>query len=122
MKILTVDDSSTVRFVMKSAIESLGHTCLMATNGQEALAIVSAEPIDVVLLDWNMPLMDGREVLREIRKKPICKNTKVLMCTSEATRGDVEQILRLGVEGYILKPISPDKLKAELAKIGVGPA
>ncbi|HNL69378.1 MAG TPA: response regulator, partial [Leptospiraceae bacterium] len=108
MKILTVDDSSTVRFVMKSAIESLGHTCLMATNGQEALAIVSAEPIDVVLLDWNMPLMDGREVLREIRKKPICKNTKVLMCTSEATRGDVEQILRLGVEGYILKPISPD--------------
>ena len=122
MKILTVDDSSTVRFVMKSAIESLGHTCLMATTGQEALAIVSAEPIDVVLLDWNMPLMDGREVLREIRKKPICKNTKVLMCTSEATRGDVEQILRLGVEGYILKPISPDKLKAELAKIGVGPA
>ncbi|MBL8020788.1 MAG: response regulator [Leptospirales bacterium] len=119
MKILSVDDSPTIRFVVKKVVEEMGHEGLVAQNGAEALQIVSAEPIDVVLLDWNMPVMDGKEALREIKKKPICKNTKVIMCTVEGDKDEVEKIVKLGVDGYMLKPVTPEKLRAELMRAGV---
>jgi len=119
VKVLVVDDSSTIRFLAKKVVETMGHTAYTAENGAEAMKIVSAEPIDCVLLDWNMPVMDGRETLREIRKKPMCKNTRVIMCTVENDRAEVQKVVQMGIDGYLLKPVTPEHIFTELILQGI---
>ena len=92
MKIMTVDDSMTARLIVKQTFEKLGHAVVEAADGSEALFKLESEgPIDLVVLDWNMPVMSGIDCLRELRKQKEFKTVKVLMCTTEAEknfRGD----------------------------------
>jgi len=114
MKILIVDDSSTVR----SALESDGHVILEAPDGVLALAALESQaPIDAVILDWNMPVLNGFDCLQRIRADPAHNRTKVVMCTTEAEKSRVMRAIKGGANGYVIKPIDAETLKAQLAKV-----
>ncbi len=115
MKILAIDDSMTARLIIKRTFE--GHTVLEAPDGAVGLTVLDAQaPIDVVLLDWNMPVMNGYECLMEIKKNPAFANVKVIMCTTEAEKEQVVKAIKAGANGYVLKPVDPQKLTAAVNK------
>ena len=116
MKLLLVDDSSTMRRIQKTQLTNLGvSTVLEAENGELALSVLSQNmPVDVVLLDWNMPVMDGITFLRQARAKPEYKDVKIIMCTSESEKERVVEALKAGANNYIVKPFTPQALKEKL--------
>lgn len=118
MKILTVDDSMTARLIVKGAFASEGHTILEAPDGAVALTVLEAQaPVDVVILDWNMPVMNGLECLKAIRANPAFKSVKVVMCTTEAEKSQVVTALKAGANGYLLKPVTKETLQTQVAKM-----
>jgi two-component system chemotaxis response regulator CheY len=118
MKVLSVDDSMTARLIVKKILEEDGHTVLEAPDGAIALSIIeSQKPIDLVVLDWNMPTMNGLECLQQIRKNPNYSTVKVVMCTTEAERSMVVEAVKAGANGYVLKPVDPENLRAQVNKV-----
>jgi two-component system chemotaxis response regulator CheY len=115
MKILLVDDSATMRRIQKTQLSSMGVTSVdEAANGEEALAKLATSAYDVMLLDWNMPVMDGITCLTNIRRNNAYKNVKVIMCTSESEKEKVIVALKSGANNYIVKPFTPEALKEKL--------
>jgi two-component system, chemotaxis family, chemotaxis protein CheY len=116
MRILLVDDSSTMRRIQKNQIMGLGISDVHeAENGQEAWDKLSAlMPVDLILLDWNMPVMDGFSLLKKVRAEPTFKQVKIIMCTSESEKSRVVEALKAGANNYIVKPFSPEALKEKL--------
>jgi two-component system chemotaxis response regulator CheY len=116
MKILLVDDSMTMRRIQKTQLQQLGIADVVeANNGKEALDCVSKNPdFSCVLLDWNMPEMDGPTFLKTIRANEKNKDLKVIMCTSNAEKEKVMEALRAGANGYIIKPFAAEALKSKL--------
>ena len=92
VKILTVDDSKTIRLIVAKAFKPFDCTVLEAANGVVGLAVASREKPDVILLDYTMPVMDGFEVLARLRSDPDLKTTPVIMLTAEAGRETVVKI------------------------------
>ena len=115
-KVLVVDDEVHIRRFVSLMIESCGEpVVLQAANGQEALAVYEREQPRLVLLDVNMPLVDGIQTLRSLKRvDPDCT---VVMLTSLVNRQTVEECLRLGAVGYLRKDNPPDELLAQLKKI-----
>jgi len=122
MKILSVDDSATARLIVKQTFEGEGHQVLEAPDGAVALAVLEAQPgIECVVLDWNMPVMNGIDCLKAIRKKPDMKNIKVVMCTTEAEKSSIMAAIKAGANGYVLKPVTPESLIGGVNKaMGIG--
>jgi two-component system chemotaxis response regulator CheY len=116
MRMLLVDDSVTMRRIQKTQINSLGITDILeAGDGQEALGkLKSNMPIDMVLLDWNMPVMDGMAFLKTVRADASFKDVKVIMCTSESEKSKVVEALKAGANNYIVKPFTPEALKEKI--------
>lgn len=116
MKVLLVDDSVTMRRIQKTQIGSLGITDIIeAGDGQEALGKLKGNmPVDLVLLDWNMPVMDGITFLKTVRADDTFKNVKIIMCTSESEKTRVVEALKSGANNYIIKPFTPEALKEKL--------
>ncbi|HSV14188.1 MAG TPA: response regulator [Tepidisphaeraceae bacterium] len=120
MKILLVDDSKTMRNIQKKTLERLGTVEFVeAGDGLEALTAIAAHPgIDLMLVDWNMPNMDGHTLVCRVREKD--KTTPIIMCTTEAEKTRVIDALKAGVNNYIVKPFTPDamsdKVQQTLAK------
>lgn len=116
MKLLLVDDSATMRRIQKTQLGQLGLTDIIeAENGEDALLVLQDNmPVDAILLDWNMPVMDGLTFLKKIRGIPAYKQIKVFMCTSESDKSKVIEALKEGANNYILKPFTPDVLKQKL--------
>jgi two-component system chemotaxis response regulator CheY len=116
MKILLVDDSNTMRRIQKNQLTQLGITDVIeASNGDEALgALQQNMPVDVVLLDWNMPVMDGLTFLKKVREDATYKEVKVIMCTSESEKTKVVEAMKAGANNYLVKPFQPDALKEKL--------
>ncbi len=116
MKILLVEDSSTMRRIQKTQLADLGITAIIeAEDGEEALEqLKSNMPVDLILLDWNMPVMDGLTFLKTVRKNPEYKQIKIVMCTSESEKGKVIEAMKEGADNYIIKPFVPDSLKQKL--------
>lgn len=115
MKVLLVDDSGTMRTIQKRCLNKLGvEDIVEAEDGQFALEHFKKNTFDVVLSDWNMPNMDGLELLKAIRTM----NTKVpvIMITTEAERTRVVTAIQAGVSDYLVKPFTPDALKEKLEK------
>ena len=109
MKILIVDDSSTMRRVLKmgiiKAMEGQNPIVLEAEDGQEGLNILHKNrDVDYVFLDVNMPVMKGDEMLRIMRHDPAIKHIKVIMQTTEGVRSKVQELTKMGISGYLLKP------------------
>jgi two-component system, cell cycle response regulator len=117
LKILTVDDSLTVRLVLAKAFQPYECEVLQARNGKEGFAAVRREEPDLVILDLCMPVMDGIEMLTLLRTDDQLKSTRVIMLTSESDPQSVFHITRLGVSDYILKPFSEDHLLQRVARI-----
>ena len=118
--ILVVDDSLTMRRIIKNTLQKLGFkNFLEGSNGVEALDVMgkSDEQIDLIILDWNMPEMDGLEYLKAIRSSDEYKNIPVLMVTTEAAKEDILTALKHGVNNYIVKPFTPDTLKTKVFKL-----
>jgi two-component system chemotaxis response regulator CheY len=116
MKLLLVDDSSTMRRIQKTQLTGLGITQIIeAEDGAQALEKLDAETgIDLVLLDWNMPQMNGLDLLKRIRANGAWKNIKVVMCTSEAEKSRIMEAMAAGANNYIVKPFTPETIKEKL--------
>jgi two-component system chemotaxis response regulator CheY len=115
MRVLLVDDSGTMRTIQKRCLNKLGiENVVEAEDGAQALQLFQGGGFDVVLSDWNMPVMDGLTLLREIR----ARNTAipVIMITTEAERHRVLEAIQSGVSDYLVKPFTPEGLKEKLQK------
>ena len=115
MKILLVDDSRTIRSIQKNVLKQLGHTDIMeAEDGVQALAAFKETVPDLLLVDWNMPNMDGITLVRKIRE--IDKTVPMMMCTTEAEKSRVLEAIKAGVNNYIVKPFTADSLGEKIAQ------
>ena len=109
MKILLVDDSRTIRNIQKNTLAGMGHTdVLEAADGQEALTVLAAQRPDLMLVDWNMPNMDGIALIRKVRETD--KTLPIIMVTTEAERSRVMEALKAGVNNYVVKPFTAETL------------
>ena len=114
MKILLVDDSRTIRNIQKNVLAQLGYTDVAeAGNGVEALARISEGRPDLVLIDWNMPTMDGITLVRKIRETD--KVLPLVMCTTEAEKTRVVEAIRAGVNNYVVKPFTAETLAEKIS-------
>ena len=116
-KILTVDDSKTIRMIVARAFKTFACEILEASDGVEGLAIVSREKPDIILLDYTMPVMDGFEMLNKLKADPESKGIPVVMLTAEAGRENVLKIARLGVRDYLVKPFKEDLVVERVGRI-----
>lgn len=115
MKILLIDDSKTMRNIQKSVLAQLGHTDVEeACDGQDALFKLSACQPDLVLVDWNMPKMDGLTFVKTFRH--LNKTTPVIMVTTESERSRVIEAIKAGVNNYVVKPFTPDLLSQRIGE------
>jgi two-component system cell cycle response regulator len=116
-KVLTVDDSKTVRIIVKKAFKSYDCEILEAGNGVEGLAVAGKERPDLILLDITMPVMDGVEMLTKIKSDPELKAIPIIMLTAEGGRDNVLKIAKIGVRDYIVKPFKEDLLIEKVGRI-----
>jgi two-component system chemotaxis response regulator CheY len=118
MKILTVDDFSTMRRIIKNLLRQLGYTNIVeAEDGRKALDQLKKGKVDLVISDWNMPNMDGLDLLKAIRSDDNLKDIPVLMVTAEAIKEKIVDAVKLGVNNYIVKPFTAETLKEKIEKI-----
>jgi two-component system, chemotaxis family, chemotaxis protein CheY len=116
---LIVDDSPTVRRVVRQIVQALGFTAEEADDGKAALKACKTHLPDVVILDWNMPEMDGLSFLRALRRLPGGGRPVVIFCTTINDLPHIEEALDAGANEYIMKPFDEDILKHKLAQTGV---
>lgn len=119
-KILVVDDFSTMRRIIKGMLLGLGFINIHEANdGSTALQKIKAEKFDLVLTDWNMPIMSGLDMIKEVRadKDPLISGLPILMITAEAKREQIIAAAKVGISGYIVKPFTPVALSDKLALI-----
>ncbi len=117
-RFLVVDDMSTMRKIIRTILNQLGYTNVdEAENGKEALAKLRIGNYQFVLLDWNMPEMDGFETLKNIRADEKLKNIPVIMVTAEAKKENVLMAIQAGASNYIVKPFTPEVLKEKIEKV-----
>lgn len=118
MKILVVDDFSTMRRIIKNLLKDLGFTSIQeADDGNTALPMLQQGDFDFVVTDWNMPGMQGIDLLRAIRSDDNLKHLPVLMVTAEAKKEQIVAAAQAGVNGYVVKPFTAATLKEKLDKI-----
>lgn len=118
IKILIVDDFSTMRRIIKNLLRDLGYNnTFEADDGSTALPMLEKGDYEFVVTDWNMPIMQGIDLLKAIRQSPKLKAMPVLMVTAEAKREQIIEAAKAGVNGYIVKPFTAATLKEKLDKI-----
>jgi two-component system chemotaxis response regulator CheY len=123
MSILVADDFSTMRRIIKGLLQDLGFSNITeADDGLSALSLLKAGNFDLLITDWNMPGMQGVELLRQVRADERMKKLPVLMLTAEAKREQIVAAAQAGVSGYVIKPFTAATLKEKIDKIfGVKP-
>ncbi|MDK2861909.1 MAG: two-component system, chemotaxis family, chemotaxis protein CheY [Thermodesulfobacterium sp.] len=118
LKILVVDDFATMRKIIKNILTQLGFKNIFeADDGSSALELLKKEKIDLIISDWNMPKMNGLELLKAVRNDPNLKDTIFVMVTAEAQKDNVIEAIKHGVNQYIVKPFTPETLKEKLEKV-----
>ncbi|WP_374388587.1 response regulator [Brevundimonas sp.] len=115
---LIVDDSRIIRKVARRIVEALGYEVDEAADGAEALAYCTGAMPDVLLIDWNMPVMDGLSFLRRLRGLPGGDRPKVLFCTIETRPERIAEALAAGADDYVMKPFDGEILQSKLAEVG----
>jgi len=116
---LIVDDSRLIRRFARNALEGFGFVCQEAENGLEALAICRREMPDLVLLDWEMPVLDGLGFATALRAEPGGEEPKVLFCTTHSDMSYIERALAAGSDEYIMKPFDREILELKLRDLGL---
>ncbi len=122
MKVVIVDDSLVIRSIIEKVVTSIGYEALHAANGQEALDILEkeAEDVELVILDWNMPVLNGWETLIAIKTNSAYAHICIIMVSTESEEDKVAQALKAGAQGYLFKPFESEelveKIKETMAK------
>lgn len=115
--ILSVDDSATVRSLLSRLFRPFECELCEASNGEEGLAVAAQRRPDLILLDYNMPVLDGIAMLRRLREDPVLKRTPVIMLTAESGPASMATVARLGVRDYVTKPFRDEQLLAKVGRI-----
>lgn len=118
-KCLIVDDSKVIRKVARHIIETIGHDVEEAEDGSIALDACGREAFDVVLLDWNMPVMGGMEFLCALNEAPSVHRPKIIFCTTESGTAHIRAAIENGADEYVMKPFDRDTLASKLQIVGV---
>ena len=117
-KILFVEDSPTMRRIIENSLSKLGISDVTeAENGVDALEKIQKETYDMILTDWNMPEMNGKELVEHVRKMDNYKDVPILMITTRGMEDDVMTAIKTGVNGYVVKPFTPELLKKKMLEI-----
>ena len=116
---LVVDDSKVIRKVARHILESMAFEVDEAADGQEALTFCRANRPDVILLDWNMPVMSGMEFLKLLRQRGHADQPKVVFCTTENDMAHIRAALEAGADEYVMKPFDRETLHIKLQLVGV---
>jgi len=118
LKILAVDDFPTMRRIVKTLLRQVGYANVVeAEDGLEALTKLKEEKIDLVLLDWNMPKMNGLAVLKAMRSDDELRHIPVVMVTAESKQRDVMEAIKAGVDNYVVKPFTAETLAEKIGKV-----
>lgn len=116
-RILTIDDSKTMRDMLMLTLAEAGFDVLQAVDGQDGLDVLVTERVDVVITDINMLRMDGYEVIRQLRKNPAFKSTPILVLTTESETEKKNLAREAGATGWMVKPFDPDRLVETVRKV-----
>jgi two-component system chemotaxis response regulator CheY len=120
MRALIVDDSRAMRAIIAKILRELGAEVVEAGNGREGLErLATVAPVDVVLVDWNMPVMDGLTFVRELRGRREYDGVQVLMVTTESDAHHVTSALEAGANEYVMKPFDRSALVSKLEAVGL---
>lgn len=113
MKILVADDSLTIRRIQKNFLAELGYTEIVEADcGEDVLVVLQDHPdTKLVLLDWNMPLMNGLDCLKAIKANPVTRHIPVVMVTAEVTKSRILEAIQCGASNYLMKPFESEKLR-----------
>jgi two-component system chemotaxis response regulator CheY len=120
-KALVVDDSRAIRMILGKILKELGFDVLEASNGREALELIDVEKtaVTLVLADWNMPEINGLELLKQLRQRPELASLVVVMVTTETELDQMSAALEAGANEYIMKPFTKDILIEKLDLVGI---
>jgi len=116
-KILSIDDSRAIRMVLKRLFRPFACELFEAGDGEEGLAVATSEKPDLIILDYNMPVMDGVAMLRQMRENPELKRTPVIMLTADASSEIINTVARLGVRDYVTKPFDDAQLLDKVSRV-----
>jgi two-component system chemotaxis response regulator CheY len=116
---LVVDDSKVIRMVARRILEALEFTIVEAVNGEEALQACRGTMPDAILLDWNMPVMNGLDFLKSLRASAGGDRPKVVFCTTENDMAHIREAISAGADEYIMKPFDRDIVEAKLGQVGL---
>lgn len=118
-KVLAVDDSSIVRKIIKNAVAALNYDLLEASDGMDALDVLQKhyEDTRLILLDWNMPGMNGFDFLLAVKNNRFYRNIPVMMITTEGEKGNIIKAVQAGVSNYLLKPFRTEELMKKILDI-----
>ena len=122
-KALVVDDSKAIRIIVGRTLKELGYEVCEAGNGKEALRVMETEKasVNLVLADWNMPEMNGLELLKQLRQDPELASLKIIMVTTETELDHMVSALEAGANEYVMKPFTRDILREKLELVGILP-
>jgi len=118
MQALVVDDSSTMRKVLKSILTGAGFEVIEAKCGADALESLQQNRADLALFDWNMPEMSGIELLAKVRANRVYDDMKIMMVTTESEQSEIERAMREGANEYVMKPFTRDSILCKLQILG----
>lgn len=116
---LIVDDSRVIRKVSRHILETLGFSVEEAENGKEGLDHCDGQMPDVILLDWNMPVMTGIEFITQLRQRPEGNKPKVVFCTTENDVAHIREAISAGADEYVMKPFDHETLQIKLQLVGL---
>ena len=116
---LVVDDSSVIRKVARRILEGLDFQIIEAEDGEKALEACKRGLPDAILLDWNMPVMDGYEFLGHLRRMPGGDQPKVVFCTTENDLAHIQEAIGAGADEYIMKPFDSEIIQSKFSQVGL---
>ena len=120
MRVLVIDDSRTVRTIIRTALVDVGMDVVEATNGREGLDLLRrTEDVELVLVDWNMPEMNGLEFIQAVRAQRAYDTVRIMMVTTETEQEQVIRALKAGANEYLMKPFTKEVLIAKLSLLDV---
>ena len=119
MRALVIDDSKPIRMILTKILTEIGFEVEQASNGFEAMDVLKKEKVDIALVDWNMPEMNGYEFVKAVRKDNTCKKMLLMMVTTETAITQVAAALEAGVDEYVMKPFTKDMIVEKLALMGI---
>ncbi len=123
MRVLVIDDSRAMRSILSKIMSEIGFEVLTAAHGREGLERLGEDDdLDLVLVDWNLPEMNGYDFIKAVRAESRWDRIKLIMVTTETERENVLKALDAGVDEYVMKPFTKATIQEKLALIGLEPA